>query len=522
MAVVVNPGLDRSGDVITRRHTVDMSNLYRDLLTKSLYGRLFSVLVNNVNSYLQGQDESLGDPSLEISILDIFGFEKFQKNNFEQLCVNMVNERIQQYTTELLFQQEQQECLQEGVAMETVRSPACQPALVDFFYQQVLTKPQGMLCVLDEESQSLRPSELNLYKRLQVQLESTATDVVLLTTKDGNGNPQPKDQGPSFTVAHYTGKMSYDLTGSLERNRDALPQNILFVLKSSENVLVHQMFQCKLTQTGSLVPPNQRLQLRRSKGALLLHMPSSASTPKDAHKYLELKKLMKKKGATSFMQRLERCGPVTVAVQLRNSLSEISSRLQLCTPHFVHCVRPNSSGQADGFDSSLVSTQLQYVGVLEMVRMIRYGYPVRMPFTSFLTRTLPHYLSAEDVTGRTCFFGIFFFSCSCGDAAWFPAPVGGCFPPSSLPLGFFSAPAGLRMSLGSSARRRTLSGLLLGEGRRSALLLGGGRRSALLLGGGRSRVFCLAKDVAPLFSSAEDVAPLFCSAEDVALLFCSA
>lgn len=71
---------------------------------------------------------------------------------------------------------------------------------------------------------------------------------------------------------------------------------------------------------------------------------------------------------------------------VQNSLSEIISKLQLCTPHFVHCVRPNSSGQADTFDSCLVSTQLQYVGVLEMVRMIRYGYPVRMPFTGFLTR----------------------------------------------------------------------------------------------------------------------------------------
>lgn len=77
---------------------------------------------------------------------------------------------------------------------------------------------------------------------------------------------------------------------------------------------------------------------------------------------------------------------VTLFPCVQNSLSEISSKLQLCTPHFVHCVRPNSSGQADAFDSFLVSTQLQYVGVLEMVRMIRYGYPVRMPFTGFLTR----------------------------------------------------------------------------------------------------------------------------------------
>lgn len=62
--------------------------------------------------------------------------------------------------------------------------------------------------MLDEESQSLRPSELNLYKRLQTQLDSTATDTVSLTTKDGNGNPPPKDQGPSFTITHYAGKVS--------------------------------------------------------------------------------------------------------------------------------------------------------------------------------------------------------------------------------------------------------------------------------------------------------------------------
>lgn len=79
----------------------------------------------------------------------------------------------------------------------------------------VLQKPQGMLCVLDEESQSFRPSELNLYKRLQAQLDSSATDGVSLTTKDGNGNPPPKDQGPSFTIAHYAGKVSNTETSKM-------------------------------------------------------------------------------------------------------------------------------------------------------------------------------------------------------------------------------------------------------------------------------------------------------------------
>ncbi|XP_038575834.1 unconventional myosin-XVI-like [Micropterus salmoides] len=377
------------GDVITRRHTVEMSEQYRDQLAKAIYGRLFSYLVNSTNDYLQGQQDSIGDPSLEIGILDIFGFEEVQRNGFEQLCVNMTNERLRQFVSEVLFQQEQAECLQEGIAMESPRSPTIQPAVVDFFLQ----KPQGLLCVLDEESQSLRPAEQTLYKRLSTQLDSNPTHGLSLTTKDGNGNPPPKDQGPAFTVSHYAGQISYDLTGSLTRNKDSLPQNLLLMMKSSECVLLQQLFQSKLTQTGSLVPAAQgRAGLRGPKAALLLHRMSSSSlvtantVPQQPRRFHDLTKILKKKGSSSFLQRLERCGPITVAVQLRNSLSEVISKLQASTPHFVECVRPNASGQPDSFDSFHVSTQLKYIGVLEMVRMIRYGYPVRLSFPGFLSR----------------------------------------------------------------------------------------------------------------------------------------
>ncbi|KAM3608182.1 uncharacterized protein V6R79_020540 [Siganus canaliculatus] len=375
------------GDAITRRHTVEMSEQYRDQLAKAIYGRLFSYLVNSSNDYLQGQDESISDPAFEIGILDIFGFEELQRNGYEQLCVNMTNERLRQHVSEVLFQQEQAECLQEGIAMETPRSPCNQSAVMDFFLQ----RPQGLLCVLDEESQSLRPAEQTLYKRLATQLDSNPTHGLSLTTKDGNGNPPPKDQGPAFIVSHYAGQMSYDLTGSLTRNKDSLPQNLLLTMKSSESVLLQQLFQSKLTQTGSLVPAAQgRAGLRGTKAALLLHRMPSASlvsaVSQQPRRYQELSKILKKKGSSSFLQRLERCGPITVAVQLRNSLSEVISKLAACTPHFVECVRPNSSGQPDSFDSFHVSAQLRYIGVLEMVRVIRYGYPVRLSFPGFLSR----------------------------------------------------------------------------------------------------------------------------------------
>uniref|UniRef100_I3KAB4 Myosin XVI n=1 Tax=Oreochromis niloticus TaxID=8128 RepID=I3KAB4_ORENI len=365
------------GDVITRRHTVEMSEQYRDQLAKAIYGRLFSYLVNNINDYLQGQDDTIRYSG--IGILDVFGFEEFQKNGFEQLCVNMTNERLRQYVSEVLFQQEQAECLQEGIAMENARSPRNHPAILDFFFQ----KPQGLLCVLDEESQSLRPLEQTLYKRLSAQLDSNQIHGLSLTTKDGNGNPPPKDQGPAFIVSHYAGQVciSYNLTGSLTKNKDSLPQNLLFTIKSSESVLLQQLFQSKLTQTGSLVPAARScIGLRGPKAALLFISLTSSCIITSCFQ------ILKKKGSSSFLQRLERCGPTTVAVQLRNTLSELVSKLQACTPHFVECVRPNSSCQPDNFDSFHVSTQLQYIGVLEMVRMIRYGYPVRLSFPGFLSR----------------------------------------------------------------------------------------------------------------------------------------
>ncbi|XP_054642512.1 unconventional myosin-XVI isoform X2 [Dunckerocampus dactyliophorus] len=375
------------GDIITRRHTVEMAQQYRDQLAKAIYGRLFSYLVNCINDYLQGQNDSVGDTSLEIAILDIFGFEEFQRNSFEQLCVNMTNERLRRYVSEVLFQQEQAECLQEGVAMETPPSPSNQPAALDFFLQ----KPQGLLSVLDEESQSLRPTEQNLYKRLSAQLDSNPAHGLAFSTKDGNGNPPPKDQGPTFTVLHYTGQIAYDLSGSLLKNKDSLPQNILFTMKSSDSVILQQLFRSKLTQTGCLVQSAQgRVGLRGSKTALLLHGTPPAGAiniaPQPHRGYHEVSKMLKKKGSGSFIQRLERCGPITVAAQLRNSLSEVIGKLQASTAHFVECVRPNASGQPDAFDSSHVSAQLRHVGVLDMVRTIRYGYPVRLSFPGFISR----------------------------------------------------------------------------------------------------------------------------------------
>ncbi|XP_040440450.1 unconventional myosin-XVI isoform X1 [Falco naumanni] len=303
------------GDMIVRRHTIEIAEFYRDLLAKSLYGRLFSFLVNTINCYLQNQDETDSDHVFEIGVLDIFGFEEFQKNTFEQLCVNMTNEKIHQYISEVLFLQEQAECVREGVAMETVYSPGNHTAALDFFFQ-----------------------------------------------------------------------VTYEFAGAIEKNKDSLSQNLLFVMKTSENVVVNQLFQSKLTQTGSLVPPYHSLKIKGCKASFLSKKSSVACASGEAKKCVELSKLLKKKGTSSFLQRLDRGGPTTVAIQLRKSLTDIIGKLQNCTPHSVHCIKPNNSKLPDTFDNFYVSAQLQYIGVLDMVKIIRHGYPIRLSFTDFLSR----------------------------------------------------------------------------------------------------------------------------------------
>uniref|UniRef100_A0A8D0GKP1 Myosin XVI n=1 Tax=Sphenodon punctatus TaxID=8508 RepID=A0A8D0GKP1_SPHPU len=370
------------GDMITRRHTIEIAEFYRDLLAKSLYSRLFSFLVNIINCYLQNQDELSSDPVFEIGILDIFGFEEFQKNTFEQLCVNMTNEKIHQYINEVLFLQEQAECVQEEVTMETAYSPGNHTAALDFFFQ----KPSGFLSMLDEESQSIWPMEQSLSKRLHSYLVTSDTNAVYSSTKDGNGNVTSKDQGPIFTVMHYAGRVTYEIFGAIEKNKDSISQNLLFVMKTSENVVINQLFQSKLTQTGSLVPPYHSLKIRGAKAALFNKRTSVNYTGGEAKKYMELSKLLKKKGTSTFLQRLERGGPTTMAAQLRKSLSDIIGKLQNCTPHSIHCIKPNNSKLPDTFDNFYVSAQLQYIGVLEMVKIIRHGYPVRLSFTDFLSR----------------------------------------------------------------------------------------------------------------------------------------
>ncbi|KAG7464001.1 hypothetical protein MATL_G00182640 [Megalops atlanticus] len=238
------------GETIIRTNTVDKATDVRDAMSKALYGRLFSWIVNRINALLQ-PDKNIcaAESGMNVGILDIFGFENFTKNSFEQLCINIANEQIQFYFNQHIFALEQMEYQSEGVDASLVEYEDNRPIL-DMFLQ----KPMGLLSLLDEESRFPQ-----------------ATDQTLVDKFDDNLRCKyfwrPKRVELCFGIQHYAGKVLYNVDGFLEKNRDTLPADIVVVLRTSENRLLQQLFSSPLTKTGE----------RRLSGAAA--RPSAAGVP---------------------------------------------------------------------------------------------------------------------------------------------------------------------------------------------------------------------------------------------------
>ncbi|CAN1239210.1 VIII-2 [Linum grandiflorum] len=209
-------------DNISKKKTLQQAIDARDALAKFLYGNLFDWLMEQINKLLDGSQNTWRS----INILDIYGFESFKKNSFEQFCINYANERLQQHFNRHLLKLEQEEYEEDGIDWTKVDFEDNQDCL-DLFEK----KPIGLLSLLDEESNFPNSTDLTLVNKLNKHL---------------NGNPSYKSQrGRAFGVRHYAGEVVYDTNGFMEKNRDPLHSDFIQLLSSSS---------CKILQTfGSLV-----------------------------------------------------------------------------------------------------------------------------------------------------------------------------------------------------------------------------------------------------------------------------
>uniref|UniRef100_A0A8D2Q8J2 non-specific serine/threonine protein kinase n=1 Tax=Varanus komodoensis TaxID=61221 RepID=A0A8D2Q8J2_VARKO len=342
------------GETIIRPNTMEKATDVRDAMAKALYGRLFSWIVNRINALLKPDTFLSGsNEGLNIGILDIFGFENFKKNSFEQLCINIANEQIHFYFNQHVFAWEQNEYLYEGVDARVIEYEDNRP-LLDMFLQ----KPMGLLSLLDEESRFPRATDQTLVEKFEDNLKSKYFW-------------RPKRIDLTFGIYHYAGKVLYNASGFLAKNRDTLPADIVLLLRSSENYLTRQLVIHPLTKTGNLAHTKSKSAINYQTWTPQKSINQMKNEPEDSTHHPRETTSMKTQ---------------TVASYFRYSLMDLLSKMVVGQPHFVRCIKPNNDRQAHKYDKEKVLVQLRYTGILETARIRRQGYSHRILFANFIER----------------------------------------------------------------------------------------------------------------------------------------
>ncbi|ELU11296.1 hypothetical protein CAPTEDRAFT_226099 [Capitella teleta] len=342
-------GMVARGETIIRHYSTAEAVNVRDAMAKAMYGRLFSWIVNKTNTLLKpAKSMSQDDEDATIGILDIFGFENFQVNSFEQLCINIANEQIQYYFNQHIFAWEQQEYKNEGINVGEI-SFVDNRLVLDMF----LAKPVGLLALLDEESNFPKATDVTLVEKFGQNLRSQFFS-------------RPRSQALTFAVDHYAGKVEYDATGFLEKNRDRLASEMISVMRLSQISLVRSLFNSHITKTGNLAYNS----LGSGANSANSSTGSSVSIRSASN------------GTSSSQSRTQQ----TIATYFRYSLMDLLSKMVAGTPHFVRCIRPNVENSPGFFDKEKVMLQLRYTGVLETTKIRRQGFSHRIAFSEFLRR----------------------------------------------------------------------------------------------------------------------------------------
>uniref|UniRef100_A0A8C7GVU3 Myosin VB n=1 Tax=Oncorhynchus kisutch TaxID=8019 RepID=A0A8C7GVU3_ONCKI len=306
----------------------------RDALAKHIYAHMFDWIVEYVNKSLHTSSKQHSF----IGVLDIYGFETFEINSFEQFCINYANEKLQQQFNQHVFKLEQEEYMKEQIPW----------TLIDFYDNQpcidVIEAKLGILDLLDEECKVPKGTDQNWCQKLFDRLSSSVHF------------QKPRMSNTSFIVIHFADKVEYQCDGFLEKNRDTVYEEQINILKASKFQLMADLFQD--TNKDSSISTSSSSKSSR------VNVRASKPTPKVPNK--EHRK--------------------TVGHQFRSSLQLLMETLNATTPHYVRCIKPNDEKEAFSFESRRAVQQLRACGVLETIRISAAGYPSRWTYPDFFNR----------------------------------------------------------------------------------------------------------------------------------------
>uniref|UniRef100_A0A452QZU7 Myosin IH n=1 Tax=Ursus americanus TaxID=9643 RepID=A0A452QZU7_URSAM len=312
--------------------TLELSVYARDAMAKAVYGRTFTWLVNKINSSLVNKDFT---KKTVIGLLDIYGFEVFDKNGFEQFCINYCNEKLQQLLIERTLKAEQAEYEMEGIEWEPIQ----------YFNNKIICdlveeRHKGIISILDEEC--IRPGPATDLSFLEKLEEKVGKHAHFQTRKLAGSKGRKRIGWMEFRLCHYAGEVTYCTKGFLEKNNDLLYRHLKEVLCRSKNRILKECF---------LVA---ELENRRR--------------------------------------------PPTVGTQFKNSLSSLLEILISKEPSYIRCIKPNDRKEPSKFDDLLIRHQIKYLGLMEHLRVRRAGFAYRRKYEHFLQRykslcpdTWPHW-----------------------------------------------------------------------------------------------------------------------------------
>ncbi|KAK2912033.1 hypothetical protein Q8A67_004166 [Cirrhinus molitorella] len=315
--------IEAKAEEVLSPFTAEHAKYARDALAKAIYGRTFSWLVNKINESLANKDSTR---KTVIGLLDIYGFEVFDVNSFEQFCINFCNEKLQQLFIQLTLKSEQEEYEMEGIEWEPV--PYFNNKIICDLVEE---KHRGIISVLDEEC--LRPGEATDFTFLEKLEGKMSGHPHFVTHKLADQKTRKTLKRGDFRLLHYAGEVTYSVVGFLDKNNDLLYRNIKEVMRQSKNSIIQHCFH-------TIEPDGKKR-------------------------------------------------PETVATQFKSSLAGLTEILMTKEPWYVRCLKPNHCKQPDRFDDVMVRHQVKYLGLMEHLRVRRAGFAYRRRYEVFLKRYKP-------------------------------------------------------------------------------------------------------------------------------------
>ncbi|XP_030554880.1 myosin heavy chain, muscle isoform X25 [Drosophila novamexicana] len=325
---LLKPRIKVGNEFVTQGRNVQQVTNSIGALCKGVFDRLFKWLVKKCNETLDTKQKR----QHFIGVLDIAGFEIFDYNGFEQLCINFTNEKLQQFFNHVMFVLEQEEYTKEGIHWDFIDFGMDLLACIE-----LIEKPMGILSILEEESMFPKATDQTFSEKL------TNTHLGKSAPFQKPKPPKPGQQAAHFAIGHYAGVVAYNITGWLEKNKDPLNDTVVDQFKKSQNKLLIEIFADHPGQSGG------GEQAKGGRG---------------------------KKGG----------GFATVSSAYKEQLNSLMTTLRSTQPHFVRCIIPNEMKQPGMVDAHLVMHQLTCNGVLEGIRICRKGFPNRMVYPDFKMR----------------------------------------------------------------------------------------------------------------------------------------